>query len=163
VTTGPDGTIWCADDGDHTIRQCTHEGTILRTIGTPGKPSPYMSGQPFNRPTQVAFSPKDEIHISDGSGNARVHKYSPDGKLLFSWGAPGIGPGEFNIVHAIATDKDGRVYVADRENHRVELFDSNGKYLGQWNHVHRPCGFFLDQAKGHRRWPTWENSGPAFR
>ncbi|MDP3063652.1 MAG: peptidyl-alpha-hydroxyglycine alpha-amidating lyase family protein [Chloroflexota bacterium] len=149
VTPGPDGTIWCADDGDHTVRQCTPEGVVLRTIGTPGKPTPYMSGQPFNRPTQVAFSPLGEIYVSDGYGNARVHKYSPDGKLMFSWGAPGIGPGEFNIAHAICTDKEGTVYVADRESHRVQIFDGKGKYLGQWNYVHRPCGLYL-HLKGPR-------------
>ena len=77
--------------------------------------------------------------VSDGYGNARVHKYSPDGKLLFSWGEPGTDPGQFNVAHNIATDSQGWVYVADRENHRVQVFDGNGKYETQWNNLHRPC------------------------
>src|SRR5580693_3777689 len=63
----------------------------------------------------------------------RVHKYSPDGKLLFSWGEPGTDPGQFNLVHNIACDDEGWVYVADRENHRVQVFDGNGKYEAQWH------------------------------
>jgi DNA-binding beta-propeller fold protein YncE len=98
-----------------------------------------MSGEPFHRCTHTALSPKGEIYVSDGYGNACVHKYSPDGKLLKTWGEPGTDPGQFNIVHNIATDSDGWVYVADRENHRVQVFDGNGKYETQWNNLHRPC------------------------
>ena len=94
------------------------------TIGTPGKPAPAFSGDPFNRCTHTALSPKGEIYVSDGYQNARVHKYAPDGKLLLSWGEPGTAPGEFNLVHNIACDDDGWVYVADRENHRVQVFDA---------------------------------------
>ena len=86
---------------------------------------------------------KGEIYVSDGYGNARVHKYSPDGKLLMSWGEPGTGEGEFNIVHNICCDADGWVYVADRENHRVEVFDGNGRYETQWKNLHRPCGLYM--------------------
>ena len=105
-----------------------------------------MSGEPFHRCTHTALSPKGEIYVSDGYGNARVHKYSPDGKLLMSWGEPGTDPGQFNIVHNIVTDADGWVYVADRENHRVQVFDGNGKYETQWNNLHRPCGLYCRQA-----------------
>ena len=98
-----------------------------------------MSGEPFHRCTHTALSPKGEIYVSDGYGNARVHKYTPDGKLIKSWGEPGSDPGQFNIVHNISTDVDGWVYVADRENHRVQVFDGNGKYETQWNNLHRPC------------------------
>jgi hypothetical protein len=70
----------------------------------PGKPAPFMSGEPFHRCTHTALSPKGEIYVSDGYGNARVHKYSPDGNLLKSWGEPGTGEGEFNIVHNICCD-----------------------------------------------------------
>jgi DNA-binding beta-propeller fold protein YncE len=98
-----------------------------------------MSGEPFHRCTHTALSPKGEIYVSDGYGNARVHKCTPDGKLMKSWGEPGTDPGQFNIVHNIATDRDGWVYVADRENHRVQVFDGDGKYETQWNNLHRPC------------------------
>ena len=116
---------------------------MLLELGVPGKPAPYMSGEPFHRCTHTALSPEGDIYVSDGYGNARVHKYSPDGKLLFSWGEPGTDPGQFNIVHNICTDADGWVYVADRENHRVQVFDGNGKYEAQWNNLHRPCGLYM--------------------
>jgi DNA-binding beta-propeller fold protein YncE len=137
-----DDMLYLTDDGDHTVRKCTPEGKVLFTIGIPGKPAPFMSGEPFHRCTHTALSPKGEIYVSDGYGNARVHKYSPDGKLLFSWGEPGTDPGQFNIVHNIVTDADGWVYVADRENHRVQVFDGDGKYEAQWNNLHRPCGLY---------------------
>ncbi len=144
LTPGPDDTLYCSDDGGHSVRQCTLEGEVLLTIGVPGRESAYQSGLPFNRCTDVALDPKTgDIYVADGYGNSRVHKYSPDGKLLFSWGAPGTDPGEFNIVHNIATDKDGYVYVADRENHRVQIFDSNGKYETQWANMHRPCAITI--------------------
>ena len=129
--------LYLTDDGDHTMRKCTIDGKVLFTIGIPDKPAPYMSGEPFHRCTHTALSPKGELYISDGYGNARVHKYSPDGKLMFSWGEPGTDPGQFNIVHNIVTDAEGWVYVADRENHRVQVFDGNGKYEMQWNNVPR--------------------------
>jgi DNA-binding beta-propeller fold protein YncE len=139
--------LYCTDDGDHTVRRCTTEGKIELTIGVPGKPAPFMSGEPFHRCTHTALSPKGEIYVSDGYGNARVHKFSPAGKLLMSWGESGSDPGQFNIAHNIATDDDGWVYVADRENHRVQVFDGNGKYETQWNNLHRPCGLYCCRGK----------------
>ena len=143
---GRDGTLWCTDDGDHTVRQVTPEGKVLLTLGLAGKPAAYMSGDPFHRCTHTAQSPQGDIYVSDGYGNARVHKYSPDGKLLFSWGEPGTDPGQFNIAHNICCDADGWVYVADRENHRVQVFDQNGKYETQWGNMHRPCGLCMCAA-----------------
>jgi DNA-binding beta-propeller fold protein YncE len=144
VFMAPDGTIWLTDDGDHTVRQCTLDGKILLTIGIPGKPAPYMSGDPFHRCTHTAMSPQGDLYVSDGYGNSRVHKYSPDGKLLFSWGSPGTDPGQFNIAHNICCDPDGWVYVADRENHRVQVFDGDGKYETQWNNMHRASGLCME-------------------
>jgi DNA-binding beta-propeller fold protein YncE len=140
---GPDDSLYMTDDGAHCVRKCTLDGKVLLEIGIPGKPAPYMTGEPFHRCTHTALSPKGEIYVSDGYGNARVHKYSPDGKLLLSWGEPGTDPGQFNIAHNICTDADGWVYVADRENHRVQVFDGNGKYETQWNNLHRPCGLYM--------------------
>ena len=103
-----------------------------------------MSGEPFHRCTHTALSPQgDFLYISDGYGNARIHKYTPAGKLLSSWGEPGTGPGQFNIPHNICCDPDGWLYVADRENHRVQIFDGNGKWETQWNYLHRPNGMCL--------------------
>jgi DNA-binding beta-propeller fold protein YncE len=142
-----DDVLYLTDDGDHTVRRCTAAGKVELTIGVPGKPAPFMSGEPFHRCTHTALSPKGEIYVSDGYGNARVHKFSPAGKLMMSWGESGSEPGQFNIAHNIATDDAGWVYVADRENHRVQVFDGNGKYETQWNNLHRPCGLFCCRGK----------------
>jgi DNA-binding beta-propeller fold protein YncE len=145
ITMGPGETIYCTDDEDHTVRRCTLNGRVLLTLGASGKPAPFMSGKPFNRCTHVAISPvSNEFYVSDGYGNARVHKYTPGGRLLFSWGEPGTEPGQFNIVHNICCDKDGYVYVADRENHRVQVFDAQGRFETQWVNMSRPCGLFID-------------------
>jgi DNA-binding beta-propeller fold protein YncE len=125
------------------VRHCTLDGKVLLTIGVPGEPKPYMSGEPFHRCTHTAISPKGELYISDGYGNARIHKFTLDGRLLMSWGEPGTDPGQFNVPHNICCDPDGWVYVADRENHRVQVFDGNGKFETQWNNLHRPNGMCM--------------------
>lgn len=151
ITIGPDDTLWLTDDGNHTIRQFTPEGKLLFTIGDADRPADPHSGKPFNRPTHVALCPHTgDIYISDGYGNSRVHKYDPRGRLLLSWGEPGTDPGCFNVPHNIATDADGFVYVADRENHRVQVFDAKGRYQAQVNNLHRPCGLFADRRNGGR-------------
>jgi len=144
---GPDESLYCTDDGDHTVRKCTLDGKVLLTIGIPGEPAPYMSGEPFHRCTHTALSPRGDIYVSDGYGNARIHQYSPDGKLLKSWGQPGTGPGEFNLPHNLCCDPDGWIYVADRENHRVQVFDGNGNYETEWHNLHRPCGMVMEAKR----------------
>ena len=149
ITYSPDGTFFCTDDYLHTVTKCSPNGETLITIGIPGQPAECQSGYPFNRPTNVALDRKTgDIFISDGYGNSRVHKYSPDGEYLLSWGQGGTEPGMFNIVHDIESDTDGRIYVADRENHRVQIFDTEGKYLDQWKNMHRACGIYLDLEEG---------------
>ena len=149
ITMNPDDTMFCTDDGDHTVRKCTLDGKVLFTLGISGQPAPFMSGDPFNRCTHVAVDPRNgDFYVTDGYGNARVHKYSPDGNHLFSWGESGTWPGEFNIAHNVCTDKEGWVYVADRENHRVQIFDSNGKFETQWTNMARPCGLYINQETG---------------
>jgi DNA-binding beta-propeller fold protein YncE len=165
ATIGPDGNIWCADDGDHTVTKFTPEGQVLMTLGTPGKSSPFQSGLPFNRPTGVSVSPAGEVYVSDGYGNARVHKFASDGKLLFSWGEPGTGPGQFRLVHHVWLDTKGRVWVCDRENNRIQLFDTNGTFLTQWTDVSRPTAIFLDKegvvyvAELNARISIFDNNG----
>ena len=127
LTAGPDGALWAADDDGHCVRRFTWDGELQLTIGIPGQGAEPHSGEPFNRPTKVAVAPRSgEIYIADGYGNARVHKYSPEGEHLLSWGEFGTGPGQFNLVHSVCTDDAGRVFVADRENHRVQIFDDQG-------------------------------------
>lgn len=141
ILVGPDGMIYATDDGTSTITKWSPEGELLLTIGSPNQPSPRWSGLPFSRPTQAAVSHKTgHIFISDGYANARVHKYTPDGKHVLSWGEPGIDPGQFMIPHNIAIDPADNVYVADREAHRVQVFDADGRLQAVWNNIHRPCG-----------------------
>jgi sugar lactone lactonase YvrE len=138
ILAAADGFIYAADDGAHTITKWTREGKLLLTIGTPGQSAPKFSGEPFNRPTDMAVAPDGSIFISDGYGNARIHKYSPDGKHLLAWGTPGIDPGQFMVPHNLALYED-RLYVADREALRVQVFATDGTLLDVWNNVHRPC------------------------
>ncbi len=146
ISLGPDDTLYCTDDGDHTVRQCTLDGEVLMTIGVPNEPAGLFSGEPFNRCTHVATDPANgDLFISDGYGNSRVHKYSADGEHIMSWGSPGTDPGQFNISHNIATDRDGYVYVCDRENHRIQVFDRDGKIEDIWANVHRPCAIYIDE------------------
>ncbi|MFN8638688.1 MAG: hypothetical protein U0360_04345 [Dehalococcoidia bacterium] len=128
ILAAPDGYVYCADDGAHTITKWTPEGELVMTIGTPGVSSPRFSGEPFNRPTDMAVTADGTIYISDGYGNARIHRYSPDGKHLGAWGAPGIDPGSFMVPHNLGLDGE-RLYVADREALRIQVFDLDGKLL----------------------------------
>jgi hypothetical protein len=155
ITIGPDDAVYCTDDLDHTVRKFTPEGELLLTFGTSGRPAETgvvgndyrtigRGGPPFNRPTNVALAADGSLHITDGYGNARVHKFSADGKLLFSWGEPGAGPGQFNLPHGIALDRDGRVFVADRENSRLQIFTADGKFITEWTDVARPMQVCID-------------------
>ena len=149
IHVAPDDSVYCVDDALHTIQKFTPEGRLLTTLGTPTQPSPIWRGQPFNRPTHVAVSPATgDLYISDGYGNCRIHKFSPDGRHILSWGEPGIDPGQFIRPHNVVIDTDDNIYIADRENHRIQVFDSNGRFLTMWNNIHRPDGICLD-AEGN--------------
>ncbi len=161
---GPDGSVYCTDDGNHTVSKFTPEGKLLQVLGSKDQPSDtgYVpqsgglheslatithGGPPFNRPTGIALSPSGEIYVSDGYGNARVHKFTPDGTLLFSWGEPGNAPGQFSLPHSIWVDKRERVWVADRENNRIQIFDARGEFLSQWTDLDHPTGIFIDDEE----------------
>ncbi len=157
ITIGPDDAVYCTDDLDHTVRKFTPDGTLLMTLGTSGRPSETgatsidfrtirHAGPPFYFPTNVALSAAGEIYVTDGYGNARVHKFSPDGRLLLSWGEPGTGPGQFRVPHGIAVDRHGTVFVADRENSRIQLFSADGKFLDERPDIARPCQVAFDAA-----------------
>lgn len=158
---GPDGSIFCTDDRNHTVRKFSPEGKLLMTLGNEDQPSDTgydktyfdffwslttitKGGPPFNRPTGVAVSASGNIYVVDGYGNARVHKFNADGELLLSWGEPGYAPGHFRLPHDIFVDKQERVWVADRENSRVQIFDANGKFLEQWEDLLRPTDVYID-------------------
>ncbi len=157
ITIGPDDAVYCTDDLDHTVRKFASDGTLLMTLGTSGQPSDTgatsidfrtirHAGPPFYFPTNVALSAAGEIYVTDGYGNARVHKFAPDGRLLFSWGEPGTGPGQFRVPHGIAVDRNGTVFVADRENSRIQLFSADGKFLDERTDIARPCQVAFDAA-----------------
>lgn len=152
VAIGPDDSVYCVDNGDHTVRKFSPEGRLLLTIGVPGKPAPPFSGEPFSQPTHVAVDKRNgDLFVSDGYSNARVHKYSPNGRHLLSWGESGTDEGQFNLPHNITTDLDGWVYVADRENHRIQIFDSNGRFETQWGlNLARPGCVFVDMSDGEK-------------
>jgi streptogramin lyase len=156
ITIGPDDSVYTVDDGDHTVRKFTTEGKQLMIIGTPGEASDTgydmkkgltsiaRGGPPFNRPTNVAVAPNGDLYVSDGYGNARVHRFTADGKLVQSWGEPGIGPGEFYLPHGICVADNGQVLVTDRENDRIQIFSPDGEFIDQWTHVQRPTDVFID-------------------
>lgn len=132
MTIHRDGTVWITDTGLHTVTQHTPDGTVLRTLGEPGFASPTLYGRPFNMPTGTAFTTNGDIFVSDGYGNRRVHRFAPDGTLQHSWGEPGTEPGQFALVHFIAADAQDRLFVCDRENHRIETFTPDGASLDTW-------------------------------
>jgi DNA-binding beta-propeller fold protein YncE len=156
ITIGPGDEVYCVDDYDHTVKKFTTDGQLLMTLGVSGRYSDTgattvdfrtirRSGPPFNFPTNLAIGPEGDLYITDGYGNARVHRFSPHGELLRSWGEPGGGPGEFRIPHGIAVDGEGGVYIADRENSRIQRFSPEGDFLDEWSDVARPCEVFIDR------------------
>ena len=136
--------VYLADSGDHTVRKLTLDGKLIMTLGT--KDQPGEDGAPFNKPTDVSVSSSGEIYISDGYGNFRAHKYSADGELLLSWGVQGDEIGQFALPHGIFVDRNDRVYVADRENHRIQIFTPQAEFITQWPDFreHKPCTLFID-------------------
>ena len=139
-----DDSLLAADDGIHTIQKFNSEGEKLMEIGERNHPAPKWSGQPFNRPTSAAIMPGNgDVYVSDGYGNSRIHVYSGSGDYKFSWGSPGIDAGQFIRPHNIAIDDDERVYVVDREAHRIQIFDAKGNFVTMWNNIHRPDSMVL--------------------
>ncbi|MDE0483895.1 MAG: peptidyl-alpha-hydroxyglycine alpha-amidating lyase family protein [Candidatus Poribacteria bacterium] len=135
--------IYCVERETHVMRKFTTEGELLMTLGTPDEAG--AEGEPFNLPTDFALGPDGEMYISDGYGNARVHKYSPDGELIKSWGKPGTGPGEFDLPHCVRVDPRNRLMVADRSNNRIQFFTLDGEYIEEWGDLLQPDTIFIDE------------------
>jgi hypothetical protein len=136
-----DGNIWVADIDLHVVMQFTPQGKLLKTLGTrarAGKDETHL-----NMPTDMAITPGGDVFVSDGYGNARIVHFDKDGKFVKAWGKLGSKPGEFSIPHAIVVDSKGRLYVADRNNVRVQVFDQEGKLLDVWSDVVTPWGFWI--------------------
>ena len=138
----PDGTMYATDNLHHMVYKLTADGEVLLTLGNYDQGSP--DGQPFNKPTDAVRAPSGDIYVSDGYGQNRVHRFAADGTHIRSWGEPGIGPGQFDLPHSIwATDE--RVYVADRENGRIQIFTPDAEYLDEWTGFLQPCDLYVDE------------------
>lgn len=130
IRVDPQGNVWTTDAASSHVTKYSPAGQVLLDIEVGGQPSPCRNN--FCSTTDVAFAASGHVFISDGYANARVLEYTADGKKVREWGAPGTGPGQFNLVHSIQVGADGLVYVADRENGRVQRFEQTGKYVGEW-------------------------------
>src|SRR5262249_53845290 len=141
ISVDAEGNIWCVDVKGHVVIKYNTEGRVLMILGNrQGTPGNNDSHDAFNEPTGVAFGKNGDLYISDGYVNSRVIKFTHDGEYITHWGRKGTGDGEFNLVHDVVLDSKGRVYVADRTNQRVQIFDANGKFLGKWTDIGAPWG-----------------------
>ena len=142
ISVGRDDVLYVVDRDGHQIFKYSREGEILLRLGTRGQSS---FEAPFNHPTDAFEGSGGEIYVSDGYGNSRVHKFSSDGAHVMSWGRSGTGPGQFCVPHGICVDAHGRVYVADRDNHRIQIFRADGQFLSEWNGFYRPTDVQIDR------------------
>jgi DNA-binding beta-propeller fold protein YncE len=136
-----DDNIWTIDDGSHLVLKLSPQGDVLLVLGriNTGAEGDWL----FNKPADVAFGKNGEIYVADGYGNSRVMKFDRDGNFIKAWGKYGTGTGEFDLPHTVAVDKEGRVYVGDRENQRIQIFDSEGTFLKQWTGIGYPYGLVI--------------------
>ncbi len=127
------GNLWLTDAGRHRVIKTTVDGEVLLELGTPDVRGD--DERTFNAPTDLAFGADGSVYVSDGYGNNRVVHFDPSGGFLGTWGRRGSAPGEFDTPHSIAVLRDGRVLVSDRHNHRIQIFDGDGRYLDEWRHL----------------------------
>lgn len=150
----PDGSVWIADavgyapvpDGwGHVVYKFSPEGELLMTLGERGVAGDGPDH--FNKPSDVLVAPDGHIFVADGhdaGGNNRIVKLSADGEFVLEWGETGEGPGQFRDPHALAMDSQGRLFVGDRGNSRIQIFDQEGNHLETWSQFGRPSGLFID-------------------
>jgi hypothetical protein len=151
-----DGNVWVTDIGLHVVMQFTPEGRLLKTLGTPG-----VLGEDethFSAPTDMAISPAGDVFVADGYGNSRIVHFDRNGTFVKAWGKLGVTPGEFSIPHAIVRDSKGRLYVADRNNVRIQVFDESGKLLDEWRNLLVPWGLHI--AKNDDIWACGSSPMP---
>lgn len=156
IMIAPDDIVYCVDDLGHRIFKFAPDGELLLTINSQNThvDNPAITGRgqtgstvhpPFNYPTGIALSPEGDLYISDGYGNARIHKYASDGTYLFSWGGFGTETGQFHVPHGVFVDDDGLVYISDRMNQRIQIFTGDGDFVTQWDDVHWPDNICMDK------------------
>jgi DNA-binding beta-propeller fold protein YncE len=139
------GSMWVTDQGpNNVVVKMDPKGQVTMTLGTRGQggDGPDM----FNGPTDVVVAQNGSIYVSDGEFNHRVVKFSPEGKFIRQWGEKGSGPGQFLVPHALAIDSRGRIFVADRDNNRLQIFDQDGKFLEQWTQFGAPSGIYISKS-----------------
>jgi len=139
-----EGMIWLADARNHVVFRCTPEGKVLLRLGTPGEPG--CDATHMNRPTDMAISPSGDVFVSDGYGNARIVHFDKRGKFVKQWGEVGTGPGQFSFPHSIVMDSNGRLYVADRSNNRIQVFEQSGRFVAQWRNLLVPWGLCVTRS-----------------
>jgi DNA-binding beta-propeller fold protein YncE len=138
-----EGHVWVADIGTHTIQKFTPDGKLMLALGTPRQPG--CDETHFDKPTDLTILPNGDVFVSDGYGNRRVVHFDKAGKFVNQWGGEGTAPGQFALPHSIAADSQGRLYVADRENARLQVFDTTGKLLHVWDELLTPWGLHVTQ------------------
>ena len=136
-----DDNIWTTDDGNHLVLKLDPSGNVLLVLGriNTGAEANWL----FNKPADVAFARNGDIYVADGYGNSRVVKFDRDGNYIKAWGKFGSGSGEFDLPHSVAIDKEGRIYVGDRENQRIQIFDADGNFIRQWTGIGYPYGLLI--------------------
>ena len=137
----PSDDVYLADRDAHQVLKYTTDGKLVMSLGTRHRAEMQA---PFNHPSDIAVSASGNIYVSDGYGNSSVHRFSADGRYISSFGSPGNGPGQFNVPHSLRVSRDGRVFVCDRENNRVQVFTEGGEYLAQWTDFKAPMGIHID-------------------
>ncbi|RPJ20457.1 MAG: hypothetical protein EHM33_28405 [Chloroflexi bacterium] len=144
LTIDSEDNLWLTDVGLHQVFKFDHTGKLLITLGERGVPGEDASH--FNMPTDVAIAPDGSFYISDGYGNSRVTRFSADGEYMIGWGNKGTAPGQFDVPHSIALDSQGSVYIADRGNARLQIFDEAGQFLKEWesHSLGRPWAVRID-------------------
>lgn len=142
------GHVWLVDLGNHIVLEVSPEGKILKVLGTPGEPG--CDEKHFDMPTDLVVTPEGDVFVADGYGNSRVVHFDASGRYVKEWGRLGVQPGEFSVVHAIVQDSQGRLYVADRNNARIQVFNTEGKLLDVWQDLVVPWG--LCMLPGDQLW-----------
>jgi len=146
--------IWATDVGSHIVVKLDPKGRILMVLGIKGRAEEWHQAghlRCFNEPNDLAFGPGGEIYITQGhgKGESRVIKFDADGEFVKTWGGEGSGPGQFNVPHSIVADASGRLYIADRSNQRIQVFDGDGNFLRETKHPGTPCGLSLMKSGKH--------------
>ena len=143
-----DGNIWATDVGAHTVMKLSPQGEVLLTLGTKGKAGEWneaAGSQLFNEPNDIVFGANGDVFVTQGhtpgagKGDPRVLKFDKNGKFIKTWGGKGTEPGKFDVAHGIAIDAKGLLWVTDRENQRIQVFDQDGKYIREVKYAGLPC------------------------